>query len=274
MKTNLKVFKKSKEWLKSNQTEFHHAIFTDKLRYERTVSAEKFAEFIEPDCSESKEALANINKRTVLKLFLMKGYTLGAKFDGDEVTLFTPKGISPDRLSDLNKGAINLISRMNRTDEIDFSGKIIAKSMDFGNIERFEADSEEALKQSMIPSFLGRALYASKDLKNAVNARSSFKDRDTENSKGIAFLQVKPGANIVSSDHPDFLELKKDMDKEHFPILLKIKNIDGVYDKTLNSLAIHNVQAVDYIESYRSSDLVSLVERVEQMGLNRSALTM
>lgn len=288
MNAKLKVFHSSPEWLSKNLTSAEinryqridtndaSSISAGSLTYESNVTKQRLMEALDLNDQQTIQSLESENKRTQYKLFLCKGYVLGAKVTGEDVILYTPMGVSPDRLVDLNKEATSLISRMPES-YTDISGRIIAHYTDMDVHETFKNDKLKAVKSKMIPSYMGRALYASNTLKLAFNARSSFRDsRSSEfnDSKGVAFFQVKPGANIVSSTNPDFQALKKDMDKKHFSILLKIKNIDGVYDEGLKSLAIHNPDAIEYVHSYKSVDLERLVERMEKMDRQRESLVM
>ncbi|MFS1430919.1 hypothetical protein LMH73_028385 [Vibrio splendidus] len=288
MNAKLKVFRSSNEWLSNNLMDAdglqHRRVLNDQassisaesLSYEMNVAKERISAMLDSSDLESIDSLDSPSKKTVYKLFLYKGYVLGAKVTGDNLLLYTPMGVSPDRLTNLNKEALSLITRM-PSDSGELAGRIVAHYTDMAAQKSYGNDKIHAVKSKMISSYLGRALYASKTLKSAVNVRNMFKDsRETEfqSNKGVSFFQVKPGANIVSSDNPVFLSLRKDMDKDHFSILLKIKNIDGVYDSGLGSLAIHNPDAIDYVDSFKSSDLVRLVERVESMGMRRESLSM
>lgn len=256
MSKNLKRFENTKEWISQSENAMD---LLSTMGSEQSVPMESIANIINPTAlSELKEGHSS---KCRYKAFLHNGNVVCAKIRGNNVELFTQNGVSPDMLPKITHSPKDILKSMTSKKASSIAGSFVAQAV--------ELDDSEYYKDGLqINGYIGRGCYLSQ--KPPVNVKESFRDRvkKNEESKGIAFFQIKPGANIITPQDSQFDEVKENMGKEFFTQFITSRGVDGVVDESNNIVVIFNKNSLDYVSSSSMPEVRKIMENSQSSGLD------
>lgn len=255
MSKNLKKFDNTSDWIRESDSAM---ALLSKMGAEQPVPLESISNILNPvSLSELQDSHTS---KCRYKAFLHKGNVVCAKIRGNNVELLTQNGVSPDALPNITHDPKDIVRAMTSRKSKSIAGSFVAQAV--------ELDDTEYYKNGMqINGYIGRGCYLSQ--KPPVNVKESFRDRvkRKDDTKGIAFFQIKPGANIITPEDSQFKEVKDNMGKEFFNQLITSRGVDGVVDVNNNIVVIFNQKSLDYVSSTTMPEVKKILEKEERRGL-------
>ncbi len=233
----LSYFKGSESWINDSS---ESPAWIEAMKKEPSVGMGSISNMLD---SESYIAMQNsISHRTKIKAFLYRGHTVLSLIKGNKLEILTPGGVAPDNLVKISFTMKNMLKDMSKNEiNSGLSGTFISQSID----SHLDNDTSRSM---VVKGYFGKGMYMSQT--PSLNIKEDFKSRyDQKSERVIAFYRIKPSANIITPEDPQFSQVKRNMNKDFFNHFIKSTGVDGVFDKENGVIAIFNEKAIKYVSS-------------------------
>lgn len=182
-----------------------------------------------------------------------RGHPIASIMHMHENTIFTPKGIDPYNLPNIGAKPEHVIKYVNRepfgVTHDELAGLLVVHGTTGENADDIMKNGIDSNEISI--GHLGKAFYTTTEYKLALGYANDVGGK-------VIFAQIKPNAVIIEDRSNTYAKLEQYMAQENFPEILKNHGIDGIFCPAMSTIAIHNPEALTFINSFDAESLLNM----------------